>query len=66
MSGRLGWMKPSAGRPPKQPDLIRCPEGSWWLEPEHKDRCSFQAKAAREQPRMQKFGISPDPLVWKN
>lgn len=67
MTGRGGWSKVVfVGRPPKLPEVIRAPE-SWWLrECYQQDRSLFSSKASEEQPRMARFGISPDPLVWRN
>lgn len=66
MSGRNGWHAVSPGRPPKAPDLVRCPEGSWWLRPEYQqDRARFDAKVVEENHRMRVRGLSADPLNWK-
>lgn len=65
MSGRGGWRAVSHGRPPKVAEIPRCPEGSWWLDERYRDWESFSAKAQQEQPRMQRRGISVDPIVWK-
>lgn len=65
MSGRGGWTRfKSPGRPPKAVEIPRCPEGSWWMDERYREWESFAAKAQEEQERMQRRGISPDPLVW--
>jgi len=48
------------GRPAKLPELVRCPDGSWWIESQKAPRSEFYKEAAVHQPNMRKRGISPD------